>query len=182
MIALVDYSISSIGMMNIDQDEGKSGVSSSSSPTLGLAVDDGRKAWNSDCFNLLCKICSTKSSGLSSSARLMAKKMLKKVCGGEDSTYHRIMDEYVFASEFLNAIKTGLSLIEAGYQVLLKGLRCQDDFLQDREALSISKIGALELVGVDGLVGEDCGTADDESHTSWASLWTHSRILAKVAP
>ena len=106
--------------------------------------------WTSQWFSLLCEIISSSSS--SSSQRFLAKRMLKKLCGGKKETYQRVRDHYVFAFQFLNVLDCAQGPIQAAFDVKRRETACSTDFDKDR---NWKDYGAGDLLGVDGLVSED---------------------------
>mmetsp|Transcript_17243 Transcript_17243/g.21173 ORF Transcript_17243/g.21173 Transcript_17243/m.21173 type:complete len:1691 (+) Transcript_17243:685-5757(+) len=120
-----------------------------------------KENWSSYWFSLLCEILSSTSSSFSLQ-RSQAKQMLKRLCGGRKTHYHRVRDHYVFAFQFRKLIQHSSGPLQAAIIVRERANRCGNHW-ERGEGKNWSTLKSGELLGMDGLISEDCLTADEEA-------------------
>jgi len=109
--------------------------------------------WSTGWFSLLCEIISTTRSS-SHHQRAQAKRMLKRLCGGRRTTYHRVRDHYVFAFQFRNLLHHCSGPLQAAMDVRERAKRCGVNWRRAKE-VTWSTLKAGDLLGIEGLISED---------------------------
>lgn len=108
-----------------------------------------QSSWES-WFELLCEIISSSSSA---HLRSQARKMMRKLCGGRNSIYQQIRDQYVFGFQFMKLLHHSILSLEAALCVREKARKCGPQWrFTDLTWATLSNGG---LIGTQQLISED---------------------------
>ncbi len=122
---------------------------------LQLMANGKKNKWSSDWFSVLCEIISTSSSP---TLRILAKRMLQKLCGGSRDVYHRVRDHYVFAFSYRKLLHHSEAVLDAAIGIREQAKQCGPSWKD--EEFTFDKISAAGLLGVEDLISEDFYTAE----------------------
>ena len=115
--------------------------------------DKGTKpAWDIGWFNFLCSIISTTSSS-SLQQRSRAKRMLKRLCGGRKTTYHRVRDHHVFSIQYKSLLLHCNGPLQDALDVKEKARMCGTNW--KASAITWDTLAPGGLLGIEGLISED---------------------------
>jgi E3 ubiquitin-protein ligase UBR4 len=112
--------------------------------------DDGRPGW----FLLLCEIIS---SSQSSHYRALAKRVLKRLCGGNRAIYHCVRDHYVFRLHFQKLLLEAHSPLLTALNIKEQARQCGSHWKTGGK-VDFDSLPAGGLIGMNDLVSEDCVT------------------------
>jgi hypothetical protein len=123
----------------------------SSLDLLTLIADhqtEGISRW----FSLLCEI--NISTNKPSTLRLLAKKVLKALCGGNRLLYHSVRDQFAFGFQLKNLFRNSSAALEASLVVKEKARQCGPQWT-NTEKTTWAKLRVGDLIGTEDLVSED---------------------------
>lgn len=121
-------------------------------------VDDTKEGEHepSKWFPLLCE---TISSSKSPQHRLLAKRALKRLCGGNKVVYQRIHDHFVFGFKFHELLLNVKPALLAALNVKEQARQC-GVYWRNGEKATFRELPAGGLIGTSDLVSEDCVTVE----------------------
>jgi len=128
---------------------------------LQVMASGPRNKWSSEWFSVLSEIISTDSSP---TLRILAKRMLQKLCGGRRDVYHRVRDHYVFSFSYRKLLHQSEAILEAAIRVREQAKQCGPSWKD--EEFNFDNISAAGLLGVEDLISEDFYTAEREESIS----------------
>ena len=103
---------------------------------------------------LLCQVSSTSKSPR---YRALAKRALKRFCGGRRDVYQSIRDHYVFAFQFRKLLRAVQPALQAGLNVKEQARQCGVNWRTGRKA-TFASLPVGGLIGTSDLISEDCVT------------------------
>ena len=124
------------------------------------AVEKSSNSWEG-WFAPLCEVLSSNELGCFHS---QAKTMLRRLCGGRPSIYHKVRDHYFFDFQFLRLMKECAAPLEAALNVREKARRCGTKWKQSE--LTWISLPAGGLIGVEDLITEDALTVKNSEAAS----------------
>jgi hypothetical protein len=101
-------------------------------------------------FALLCEIISGSSSF---HLRSQAKKMMKRLCGGQNIVYHQIRDQYVFGFQFMKLMHHCEAPLQAALDIREKARRCGPHWRL--AGMTWETLSTGGLLGLQELISED---------------------------
>lgn len=107
--------------------------------------------WNRGWFNFLCSVISTSAYV---SQRLQAKRMLKRLCGGQKSIYHQVRDNHIFSIQYRALLDTSRPLLMEAFFVIEKARMCGQRW--NDQPTTWAKVTSGGFLGVEWLISEDC--------------------------
>jgi len=115
--------------------------------------DKGTKSvWDIGWFNFLCSIISTTSSS-SLQQRSQAKRMLKRLCGGRKTTYHRVRDHHVFSIQYKSLLLHCNGPLQDALEIKERARMCGTHWRAN--ATTWDTLAPGGLLGIEGLISED---------------------------
>ena len=84
----------------------------------------------------------------------LAKRYLKKLCGGDQDLYHRICDQYVYGYQFRKLLRLSEGVLDFALIVREMAKQCGDNWRNDE--VEFSTLPPAGLFGVGDLISEDC--------------------------
>ena len=106
-------------------------------------------------FPLLCEVISC---GMIPHYRAVAKRVLKRLCGGNRAIYQSVRDHYFFAFQFQNLLQEAQPPLQASLNIKEQARQCGLQWRTGGKA-SFRELSAGGLIGTNDLISEDCVTA-----------------------
>lgn len=104
-------------------------------------------------FPLLCEVLS---SSKSPRYRALAKRALKRLCGGNKVVYQSVRDHYVFSFHFRELLRHTRPALLAALNVKEQARQCGTEWRAGANKTTFRQLPAGGLIGTNDLVSEDC--------------------------
>ena len=127
-------------------------------------------SWSMDWFPILCEIISGDSG---TTLRVLAKKMLQRLCGFRNDIYQKVRDHYVFGFQYGELLLQSCDILDAALLVREQARQCGRNWRDDD--VTFRSLPVSGLFGTEDLISEDCMKREEDIGRVLDELLSHAK-------